>query len=55
MEYVKGMDFNEYKVNGHKCICGVAYIDPDDAQRVLILNKLKKEKIKTKLGKIRSS
>jgi len=55
MKYVKGLKFNEYKIDGWKCSCGEIYYNPEQAQRILLLNKLQKEVIITKLGKIRSN
>ena len=55
MTYVKGIQFNEYKIDGWKCTCGEIHYDPEQAQKVLLLNKLKKEVIRAKLGKIRSN
>lgn len=55
MKYVKGMKFNEYKIDGWKCSCGEIYYSPEQAQKILLLNKLKKEVIRAKLGKIRSN
>ncbi len=55
MKYVKGMKFNEYKIDGWKCPCGESYYNPEQAQKILLLNKLKKEIIRAKLGKIRSN
>ena len=55
MKYVKGLEFNEYKVDGWKCSCGEVYFNPEQAQKILLLNKLKKEAIKAKLGRIRSN
>lgn len=55
MEYVKGMKFNEYVIEGWKCSCGEIYYNPEQAQKILLLNKLKKESIRAKLGKIRSN
>ncbi len=52
---MRGLKFNEFKIDGWKCGCGEIYYDPEQAQRVLLINKLKKEKIITKLGKIRSN
>jgi len=43
MKYLKGMKFNEYSIDGWKCSCGEIYYDPEQAQKVLLLNKLKKE------------
>ena len=55
MKYVKTLKFNEYKIDGWKCACGEIYFNPEQAQKVLLLNKLKKEVIRAKLGKIRSN
>lgn len=55
MKFVKGIDFNNYKIDGWKCSCGEVYFDPKQAQRILLLNKLKKESIKVKLGRVRSN
>ncbi|MFH1506630.1 MAG: AbrB/MazE/SpoVT family DNA-binding domain-containing protein [archaeon] len=55
MKYVNGMKFNEYTIDGWRCKCGETYYEPDQAQRILLLNKLKKEAIKAKLGKVRSN
>lgn len=55
MNYVKEIDFNGFKINGHQCSCGETYFDPVQAQRVLLLNKLQKEAIKARLGRIRSN
>ena len=55
MRYAKAMDFNGYKISGWKCSCGEAYYEPEEAQRILLLNKLKKEAIKAKLGRIKSN
>ena len=55
MKYVKGIKFNAYSIGGWRCSCGEVYYDPKQAQRVLLLNKLKNEVIKAKLGKIRSN
>lgn len=55
MKYVKGLKFNDYKVDGWKCSCGETYFNPEQAQKILLLNKLKKEVLRAKLGKIRSN
>lgn len=55
MKFVGGMDFNSYQIEGWKCSCGEIYYEPEQAQKVLLLNKLKKESMKAKLGKIRSN
>ncbi|MBW2977138.1 AbrB/MazE/SpoVT family DNA-binding domain-containing protein [Candidatus Woesearchaeota archaeon] len=55
MKYAGGMKFNEYKIGGWKCACGEVYYNPEQAQKILLLNKLRKEAIRAKLGKIRSN
>jgi len=55
MKYAKGLKFNEYKVDGWVCPCGEIYYNPGQAQKILLLNKLKKDAIRAKLGKIRSN
>ena len=55
MTYTKSIDFNGFKIDGYSCTCGEVYFDPEQAQRVLLLNKLKKEAVKAKLGKNRSN
>ena len=55
MPYVKGMKFNEHKLDGWRCPCGEIYYEPIQAEKILLLNKLKKSKMKAKLGRIRSS
>jgi hypothetical protein len=55
MKHARGMKFNEYLIDGWKCPCGEAYYEPEQAQRVLMLNRLKRAAIKAKLGRIRSN
>lgn len=55
MKYVKGMKFNEYSIDGWKCSCGEIFYNPEQTQKILLLNKLKKEAIRAKLGKNRSN
>jgi len=55
MKHVKGIEFNEYKIDGWKCSCGEVYYNPEQAQKILLLNKLKKKVIRARLGKIRSN
>ena len=55
MKFIKGMKFNEFSIDGWKCSCGEIYYNPEQAQKVLLLNKLKKEVLKAKLGRIRSN
>lgn len=55
MEIVKAMSFNNYKIDGWKCSCGEIYYNPEQLERILIINKLKKQLLRAKLGKIRSN
>lgn len=55
MKFVKNMKFNDSAIDGWTCGCGETYFDPEQAERVLLLNKLKKEKFTAKLGKIQSN
>ncbi len=55
MMYTKDIEFNGYSIDSWKCGCGEIYFNPEQAQKVLLLNKLKKEEFKVKLGKIRSN
>ncbi|PIN87320.1 hypothetical protein COV19_00365 [Candidatus Woesearchaeota archaeon CG10_big_fil_rev_8_21_14_0_10_44_13] len=55
MKFAKGLKFNQSKIDGWRCGCGETYFDPGQAQKILLLNKLKKEAIKIRLGRIRSN
>ncbi len=55
MKFHTGLRFNEYLIDGWKCNCGELYYDPQQAQKILLLNKLKKEVIRAKLGRIKSN
>lgn len=55
MEYSTNLKFNGFKMSGHYCTCGEEYYDSECAQRVLIINKLKKQILRAKLGRIRSN
>ncbi|MFO8016218.1 MAG: AbrB/MazE/SpoVT family DNA-binding domain-containing protein [Candidatus Woesearchaeota archaeon] len=55
MKPVKGIKFNQHRIDGWKCSCGETYFDPEQAQRLLLLNKLRKESVKVRLGRIRSN
>jgi len=45
MKYAKGIKFNKYAIDGWKCSCDEIYYKPEQAQKILLLNKLKKEEI----------
>lgn len=55
MKHEKEIRFNEFRIPGWRCSCGEVYYDPEQAQKILLLNKLQKETLKAKLGKIRSN
>ena len=55
MVYHTRLRFKEYTLRGWNCVCGEMYFDSDDAQRTLLLNKIKKKVFKSKLGRIRSN
>ncbi len=55
MEYSTDLRFNGFKMSGYYCTCGEEYYDSECAQRVLIMNKLKKQVLKAKLGRVRSN
>ena len=47
--------FNQYEIDGWKCTCGEIYYEPEQAERILLLNKVKKMLYRVKLNKIRSN
>jgi hypothetical protein len=49
------LKFQGYEIDGWKCKCGERYYDPEQAQRILSLNKLKGEVVEVKLNKTRSN
>lgn len=55
MKFTKKIRFNEHLIDGWKCSCGEVYYDPMQANKILLLNKLKNEVFEAKLGKIRSN
>lgn len=55
MVFTKRMKFNEYEIDGWKCSCGEIYYVPEQAQRVLLLNKLKKINYHLKLNEVKSN
>lgn len=55
-KYKKGIRFGKYKIDGWECkYCGETYFDPEQAQRILILNKLKNKSFRLKVNKVRSN
>ena len=54
--YTKDLTFNGYVVDGWKCKhCNEAYLNPIEAERILILNKLKKQRFNLKLNRVKSN
>ena len=47
--------FQGYEAEGWRCACGEEYVEPKQAQRILVLNKLKQQEITAKLGRIQSN
>ncbi len=49
------LSFQGRKIDGWKCTCGEEYFEPEQAQRILLLNQVRKEVYRAKLGRIRSN
>ncbi|MCK4327728.1 MAG: AbrB/MazE/SpoVT family DNA-binding domain-containing protein [Candidatus Diapherotrites archaeon] len=50
------LKFKRYVLDGWKCDnCGEEYLDPLQAERILVANKLKHQKFHAKLGRIKSN
>ena len=47
--------FQGIDIDGWKCSCGEEYFDPEQAERILLLNKILTKEYKLKLGQIRSN
>src|SRR3989344_2803495 len=55
-EYTDNLRFNRYKIDGWRCKnCGEEFYNPEKAEKILILNKLKKMKYRVKLTRVRSN
>ena len=55
-EYKQHMKFNGYGIDGWECkACGEVYYNPEKAERILLLNKLKKHKFHLKLSQVKSN
>lgn len=55
MNHVRQMQFNEHRLDGWRCSCGEVIFNPEQVQRVLLLNKLRREAIRATLGQVRSN
>ncbi len=47
--------FNRHVLDGYKCSCGEIYYESDQAERILLLNKIKKMLYRVKLNKVKSN
>jgi hypothetical protein len=55
-KYVKHLKFNNYDIDGWKCdSCGEVYYSPEKAEKILLLNKLKKHRYNLKLSQVKSN
>ncbi len=55
-EYNPHLKFNSYDIDGWECkSCGEIYYNPDKAERILQLNKLKKAKYELTLTQVKSN
>lgn len=55
-QYKKHMKFNGYDIDGWECkSCGEVYYNPEKAEKILLINKLKKHKFNLKLSKVKSN
>ncbi|MBU4032490.1 MAG: AbrB/MazE/SpoVT family DNA-binding domain-containing protein [Candidatus Thermoplasmatota archaeon] len=49
------LSFQGKRIDGWKCKCGEEYFEPEQAQRILLLNQIQKEQFRVKLGRVRSN
>ena len=49
------LSFQGQAIDGWKCKCGEEYFQPEQAQRILLLNQVRKEMFRVKLGRVRSN
>ena len=55
-KYKEHLKFNNYDIDGWKCdSCGELYYNPEKAERILLINKLKKMKYHLKLSRVKSN
>ena len=55
-DYKKDLKFNNYNIDGWVCKeCGETYYNPEKAEKILLLNKLKKMKYHLRLSKVKSN
>lgn len=49
------LGFQGFLIDGWKCRCGEEYFNPEQAEKILLFNKLKTKKFEVKIGQIRSN
>lgn len=49
------LSFQGVEIDGWRCKCGEEYFNPEQAERILLLNKLKDESFEVAIGKSRSN
>ena len=55
-DYKSNLKFNNYDIDGWVCKnCGEIYYNPEKAEKILLLNKLKKIKYHLKLSKVKGN
>ena len=55
-KYVSHLKFNNNELDGWKCSgCGEIYYNPEKAEKILLLNKLKKQRYHLKLSQVKSN
>ncbi len=55
-EYSKDLKFNNFMIDGWACkACGEKYYNPERAEKILLVNKLKKAKYELKLSQVKSN
>ncbi len=54
-EYEENLRFNQFNIDGWVRSCGEIYYNPAKAEKILLLNKLQKERYNIKLGRSKSN
>ncbi len=49
------LSFQGHQIDGWKCRCGEEYFDPEQAEKILMLNRIRNKKFRVKLGRMRSN
>lgn len=54
-EYKPNLKFNQFDIDGWVCSCGEIFYNPEKAEKILLINKLKKAKYNLILGQSKSN